>query len=600
VGVTTYPVPSPGGGPAGITAGPDGALWFTEGAGNRIGRITTAGAIMENPLPTAGARPFGITVGPDGALWFTESGAGQIGRITTAGAITEYPLPRGLGPARITTGPDGALWFTRDDSDELAGRIGRITTDGVVTGYLEQNDSGNFGGIAAGPDGALWFTERVAIGRITTAGVVTEYPYPELEYTLPGGIVAGPDGALWFTELYTNKIDRITIAGAISEYPLPTAIGAPAFITTGPDGALWFTEAGNPYQIGRITTAGAIAEYPLPASASGPYSIATGPDGALWFTSPGNNAIGRAALNVPAVTGGTPAAGSGVTQTFTFQFSHPAGYQNLGVVNVLINNSLDARNACYLAYVQPSSTLHLVDDAGDAGGPFAGQIALGGAGAIQNSQCAVNLVSAVGSGTTLMLTVNIAFQAGFAGNKIAFAAAADLAAASTGWQAEGVWQVPPAAPSGSILVTGVTPARGVGLAGELFELTFVDSKYLSDFGVANLLINGNYVDGRGACYLAYVQATNTLFLVDDAGDAGGPFAGGMVLNGKSATIQNSQCLVTSAGSSFFPPFDDTLALTLNITFKGAFDGNRVLYAAGRDAAGGSNTGWQAVGTWSVQ
>ena len=141
----------------------------------------------------------------------------------------------------------------------------------------------------------------------------------------------------------------------------------------------------------------------------------------MWFTSPVNNVIGRAALKVPAVTGESPAAGSGINQTFTFQFSHPQGYQNLAVVNVLINNSLDARNACYLAYVQSSSTLHLVDDAGDAGGPFAGQIALGGAGTIQNSQCAVNLISALGSGTTLTLTVNIAFQAGFAGNKIAFA-----------------------------------------------------------------------------------------------------------------------------------------------------------------------------------
>ena len=235
VGVTAYPVPTPNGGPAGITAGPDGALWFTERAGNRIGRITTPGAITEYPIPTAGARPFGITVGPDGALWFTESG--QIGRITTAGVITEYRLPGVGSPARITAGPDGALWFTSDDvTDELFGTIARITTDGVVTGYLEQNGSGNFGGIAAGSDGALWFTERVAIGRITTAGVVTEYPYPELEYILPGGIVAGPDGALWFTEHYTNKIDRITTAGAIGEYPFPADNGGPAFHH---DGAGW-------------------------------------------------------------------------------------------------------------------------------------------------------------------------------------------------------------------------------------------------------------------------------------------------------------------------------------------------------------------------
>jgi len=43
-----------------------------------------------------------------------------------------------------------------------------------------------------------------------------------------------------------------------------------------------------------------------------------------------------------------------------------------------------------------------------------------------------------------------------------------------------------------------------------------------------------------------------------------------------------------------------LTLTLNITFKAALTGNRVVWVAGRDGAGGSNTDWQAMGTTSVQ
>ena len=50
--VTEYPLPTPAP-PTGIAAGPDGALWFTEPAANRIGRITTAGDITEFALPTA-------------------------------------------------------------------------------------------------------------------------------------------------------------------------------------------------------------------------------------------------------------------------------------------------------------------------------------------------------------------------------------------------------------------------------------------------------------------------------------------------------------------------------------------------------------------
>jgi streptogramin lyase len=67
----------------GITAGPDGNLWFTEYGGNKIGRITTAGSITEFAIPTANSGPTGITAGHDGNLWFTESNGNKIGRITS-------------------------------------------------------------------------------------------------------------------------------------------------------------------------------------------------------------------------------------------------------------------------------------------------------------------------------------------------------------------------------------------------------------------------------------------------------------------------------------------------------------------------------------
>src|SRR5690348_2031123 len=48
-----------------ITVGPDGNLWFTEGEGNRVGRLTPAGRLTEFPLPTRRAHPDRIVVGPD-------------------------------------------------------------------------------------------------------------------------------------------------------------------------------------------------------------------------------------------------------------------------------------------------------------------------------------------------------------------------------------------------------------------------------------------------------------------------------------------------------------------------------------------------------
>src|SRR6266851_5201233 len=70
---------SPASLPRGITAGPDGNLWFAES--NNIGRITPSGSITTFPVPTQSSSPEGITAGPDGNLWFTDAG-NNIGRIT--------------------------------------------------------------------------------------------------------------------------------------------------------------------------------------------------------------------------------------------------------------------------------------------------------------------------------------------------------------------------------------------------------------------------------------------------------------------------------------------------------------------------------------
>jgi hypothetical protein len=117
-----YLVPTSGAGPEEITVGPDGAMWFSELDGNKIGRITTAGAITEYAVPATGVDPYGIANGPDGALWFTGFYVPVIGRITPSGLITTFPIKIGAADGGlISTGPDGGLWFTESNS----GGIGR-------------------------------------------------------------------------------------------------------------------------------------------------------------------------------------------------------------------------------------------------------------------------------------------------------------------------------------------------------------------------------------------------------------------------------------------------------------------------------------------
>jgi choice-of-anchor A domain-containing protein len=284
-----YPVPTANGGPWGITAGPDGKLWFTELNGNKIGVITTSGHFTEYQIPTGGSAPRGIVTGPDGNLWFAELEANKIGTVTPNGVFTEYTVPtQGSKPYLMVTGPDGNLWFTEDAGNKIA----KVTTGGSFTEYAVPTSNSGPTGIAVGSDGNIWFTEVYAdkIGKITPTGVITEYPVPTLS-ALPYLMTAGPDGNVWFSESRGN-VAKITPGGQFAEFPVPTSSSHPIGITTGPDGNVWFLEEfGN--KVGVITVAGDLTEYPIPTGSSRPTSITAGPDGNLWFTEQSGNIIGR-------------------------------------------------------------------------------------------------------------------------------------------------------------------------------------------------------------------------------------------------------------------------------------------------------------------
>src|SRR5262245_32840377 len=275
--VTEFALP-PDTQPYGITVGSDGNLWFAEqffgagaqtGAMGRIGRITTAGVITEFSAGISSFyHPFGITAGPDGNLWFTEEQSnpraiGRVGRITTSGVITEFSTGQNNEPNLITAGPDGNLWFGEFGNDPQApGSIGRITPSGVVTQFGGIQDQ--VFGITAGPDGNLWFTEpaHFTIGRITPSGVITEVARTSAG-AAPEDITTGPDGNLWFVEAGRDRIGRITTAGALTEFDAtspnsPPHWAIPVGIAVGRDNNIWYTEVAGD-RIGRLDLGQAVA-----------------------------------------------------------------------------------------------------------------------------------------------------------------------------------------------------------------------------------------------------------------------------------------------------------------------------------------------------
>ena len=290
----------------------------------------------------------------------------------------------------------------------------------------------------------------------------------------------------------------------------------------------------------------------------------------------------------------SPSGGSAASQLMNFVFTDPRGYSDLGVLNILVNNFIDGRHACYLAYVVAQSTLVLVNDAGDAGGPYAGSVILGSSTPIQNSQCSVVLGSATGSGNNLTLVLTITWTTSFAGDKIVHLASRDKVENNSGWYPLGVWHAPGGTQTTTTAVTGASPSRGTGLGPTQFTFSFSDTKGYQDLGVENILINGA-LDGRHGCYLAFARPGNIMFLVNDNGDG--------LLPGQSmaaaGSVSNSQCSV-SWGATPVSATGNNLTLTLNITFTAAFAGNRIIYVAARDVNEANNTDWHSMGTWTPQ
>jgi M6 family metalloprotease-like protein len=292
----------------------------------------------------------------------------------------------------------------------------------------------------------------------------------------------------------------------------------------------------------------------------------------------------------PTVGSVSPTGGSGATATFTIPFSDGNGAADLNVLNVLINSSLDGRNSCYFAYVRSANTLYLMNDAGSDLLPG---LVLNGTGSTANTQCSATGAgsSATVSGTTLTLVLRVTFSSAYAGNRVVYAAGRDVASANSGWQALGVWQAP-GAPVTSPAVLSTTPVAVSGTSATVTAV-FRDDQGFADLNVLNILIN-NALDGRNACYLAYLRPTNTLYLVPDSGVDLLPG----VVPGGTGLAANGQCSVLANGSSVTVA-GNVLTLNVNLSMSTpAFQGGRIVYTAARDVAG-NNSGWQATATWNV-
>jgi len=293
----------------------------------------------------------------------------------------------------------------------------------------------------------------------------------------------------------------------------------------------------------------------------------------------------------PTTVSVTPSSGSTASQTFSLEYSDPAGASSLQQVWVYFNATLanPASNACMLYYQPSSNQINLLNDAATAWLPATP----GAATTLQNSQCSLYVggTSVVLNGNALTLNVSMTFFPGYAGLKNIYMYAVDVSGANSGWQQLGTWTVPSS--GGVPAVISVTPSGGLGGATQTFAVQYSDSAGVTSLQQALVYFDATLANpASNACMLNFAPATNQIYLLNDNATAWLP-----ATPGAATTLQNSQCSLYAAGTTVVAN-GNTLTLNLSMTFFPGYAGAKNIYMYASDVSG-SNSGWQQLGTWTV-
>ncbi len=243
-------------GPAGMTLGPDGNLWFVEAQTNKIGVFSPVTTNMLNEFSAPFVQNFrqyyNIVTGPDNNLWFTDTGGGRICAMTTNGSVTVFALETNSQPYDIIVGPDKAMWF----SEFNLSRIGRL-------------DTNCFAAVAISTNGQIFTNGQVFTNSVVFTNGFSEIAVPtnnnnsvSLTNAQPSGLTVVTNGTnvnIWFTEFAGSAIDRLDripttngFTNILTRFPTPTINAQPTFLVSGAaDTNIWFGESGND-TIGRL------------------------------------------------------------------------------------------------------------------------------------------------------------------------------------------------------------------------------------------------------------------------------------------------------------------------------------------------------------
>src|ERR1019366_5055119 len=137
----------------------------------------------------------------------------------------------------------------------------------------------------------------------------------------------------------------------------------------------------------------------------------------------------------------------------------------------------------------------------------------------------------------------------------------------------------------------VTPSSGSG-ATQTFSFVYSDTNGASDLGIVQVVVNAS-LSGYQGCYISVDPVHKTLLLLNDGATA---WQGPITLP-TSGTLANSQCTL-NGGSFSIALSSNNATVNLALSFSSRFEASKTVYGYAQ-AAGGLNSGWTALGNWTV-
>lgn len=305
--ITTYPVE---GSPFNIVVEKTDHAWFTLPEGNAIGTMVVKGVdeytftLFE--VPTSNAEPYDLAY-RDGVIWFTQRAGNKIGKFDVVQLdFHEYEIPTpNSGPTGIDIAPNGRIWFLESAAKKLA--VFDPATEGFIEypipAYISESRMET---ISVASSQRVWFT-LPDVNRLVAYDVAREQfdasntVSPTGAFTLPIGLAMDSKGSPWITAMGSNVIGRYTpeTLSFFRWIPVPTQDSAPAnlvFDDLGSTWSLFFTEAASG-KVGRFrirasdTKLIGISEHGINATGSAPWGIDVDSDGNVWVADPGANLV---------------------------------------------------------------------------------------------------------------------------------------------------------------------------------------------------------------------------------------------------------------------------------------------------------------------